>query len=183
MKTPLIPTLLFSLASVIPCVHAADVQSKIDSTYTSLGITDCQIREENANEGWSKSVCPGVADYKLNLTEGDLRQSLDVVDPQGKVHPLNFSSTVSGGFSALGQKAEWRVQKKAGKTLPIAMIVRFNVSEDPVHSEKTTSYLVVSKITPTSICVTDVVKPSKTANQQARDLADTAATRECKKVS
>lgn len=181
MKIPLIPALFLSFTALFPAVHAADA-AKINSVYTSLGVTDCKIIEENAKESWSKSACPGTSGYTLTLVEGDLRQSLDIVDPKGKTHPLELTSTVSGGFSALGAKAEWRVQKQAGKTVPIAMIVRFNVSEDPEHSEKITSYLVVNKITPNQACVTDVVKPSKTANQQARDLADTAATRECKQM-
>ena len=96
---------------------------------------------------------------------------------------MDFWSTVSGGFSAVGEKAEWRVEKTATKKRPIALIVRFNVSEDPENPEKTTSYLVVSKITANETCVTDVVKPSSNANQQARMLADSAATKACKSSS
>ena len=41
------------------------------------------------------------------------------------------------------------------------------------------SYLVVAKITPTDICVTDKISPSSTANDDARHAADTAANKPC----
>jgi hypothetical protein len=171
-------TLTAALGFALPAVAAP---AKVDSIYTSLKTTDCKTLEFNENEGGSyKGRCPGTAGYQLLSMEGDLRQSLTVIDPKGKEFPLDLWTNVSGGFSALGEKAEWRVKKEGSKTKPIALIVRFNVSEDPEKPEKTTSYLVVSKITPTEICVTDVVKPSSTANEQARTLADRAASKACK---
>jgi hypothetical protein len=58
--------------------------------------------------------------------------------------------------------------------------VRFNASENPEHPEKTTSYLVVSKITAKQICVTDVIKPQANANELARRLADQSGNKACK---
>ena len=63
---------------------------------------------------------------------------------------------------------------------PFALIVRLNVSEDVEDTSKTTSYLIVSKITKDFACVTDVVKPSKDQNVQARKLADSSSQRACK---
>ena len=76
-------------------------------------------------------------------------------------------------FSTLGEKAEWRVKKSDGKEKPFALIVRFNVSENPDKPEKNTSYLVVVKISGESSCITDVVKPMAEAQSKKRvDLAD-----------
>jgi hypothetical protein len=160
---------------------AADATSaKIDSVYTNLSGPTCKTLEENADEGWAKGRCKGTAGYMLEWEDADARQTLNVIDPNGKSFPLDLSATVSGGFSSLGDKAEWRVQQEGKKTIPVALIVRFNVSEDPDKPEKTTSYLTVSKITGNAVCVTDVVEPGSKANEQARELADAAASKPCK---
>ena len=157
--------------------HATDV----DSLYTSLDVRDCKTLELQEDEGGSyRGRCPGTAGYRLELIEGDLRQTLTVIDPKGRAFPLDLWSTVSGAFSLLGSKAEWRVRRSGGRTMPIALLVRYNANEDPERPEKSTSYLVVSKITPDAICVTDVVAPQPNANEQARVLADQAASRPCK---
>ncbi len=177
----LINTLLLSVTCNIALpLHAAS--GNIDSVYTQLSGSTCKALASNEAEGSATGRCKGTAGYQLDWMEGDIRQSLNIIDPQGKEFPLELWSTVSSNFSALGDKAEWRVQKAGKKSTPLALIVRYNVSEDPEKPEKTTSYLVVSKITPTEICVTDVVKPAKDANQQARTLADSATDKACKQA-
>ena len=56
----------------------------------------------------------------------DARVSIDIVTPDGRVHPLNYWSVVTSAFSNAGPRAEWRMQR--GR--PIALIVRVNASED-----------------------------------------------------
>jgi hypothetical protein len=154
---------------------------KVDSIYTSLDTKDCKTLEAYEDEaGWYKGRCSGTAGYQLDLVEGDIRQTLTVIGPKGKEFPLELWSIVSSGFSALGKKAEWRVKTSGGKTTPFALIVRYNVNDDPEQPEKTTSYLVVSKITATEICVTAVVEPVGDANKEARVRADEAVDTTCK---
>lgn len=169
--------MLLVLGLVATSVQAAN----ISSVYSSLDTKTCKTLEsDEEGSGWYKGQCAGTAGYQLQVTEGDLRQSINVVTPQGKVHELDLVGKVSNGFSALGEKAEWRMQKQGSSTQPIALIVRYNASEDPEDSSKITSYLVVSKVTKQSICVTDIVKPQANANEKARQLADKASTRPCK---
>jgi hypothetical protein len=168
---------LFPAVALIFFATAVNAQNK--SVYTDLAGTRCKTLELTDDEGGSYSgECRGTAGYKLNLIEGDLRQTIDVIDPQGKKHELAFWSVVSFGFSSVGPKAEWRVKRKA----PVALIVRLNVSENPEDSSIRTSYLVVTKITRDEICVTDTIKPSRTQNAEARRAADNAATKECKET-
>lgn len=177
MKT-LTRTALFASALCVALPVAA--ASKIDSVYTSLDSKDCKTLESHTSEGsWYKGRCAGVAGYQLDVTEGDLRQSLTVVTPNGKEFPLEMGINISDAFSTLGQNAEWRIHKNGNKITPYALIVRFNASENPEHPEKTTSYLVVSKITASNICITDVVRPIPDANTKARELADTATSKSC----
>ena len=164
------PVALFAL------MQAVNAPAQNTSVYTSLAEKKCKTLESHADEGgWYLGECPGVAGYKLQVREGDLRQSINVIDPKGKKTELNFSN-VSGGFSSLGPTAEWRMK---GKT-PAALIVRFNVSEDPEDSSKITSYLVVVKISKAEICITDALRPTRSHNFEARRAADTSTESGCR---
>ena len=163
-------------AALIGLALAFTTSAQIKSFYTSTSDKICKEKKAEPNEGGDYiGICPGVAGYKLQLIEGDLRQTLFVITPQKKELPLEFNRFYMT-FSAIGQKVEWRV--KNGK--PIALIARYNVA-DAENSEKRTSYLMVSKVSNAAACVTDVVPPGKDQNTLARELADTAASKPCKK--
>jgi hypothetical protein len=151
----------------------------ITSMYTATSGKGCRTIRTFKETGDSEWRCPGVAGYQLEVAEGDLRMNIQVVAPNGKKSDLNYWGVITSAFSSLGDKAEWRVQKINGKTIPIALIVRVNASENPEAPEKTTSYLAVAKITPGKTCVTDKIGPSATANEEARRAADSAANKRC----
>ena len=153
--------------------------AQITSMYTGTSGKGCRTIRTFKETGDSEWRCPGVAGYQLEVAEGDLRMNITVVAPNGKKSDLNYWGVITSGFSSLGDKAEWRVQKTGGKTVPIALIVRVNASENPEAPEKTTSYLAVAKITPQKTCVTDKIGPSATANEDARRAADTSANKQC----
>ena len=154
---------------------------KYESVYTNLSDKFCKTLEQSdEGTGWYRGECKGVGGYKLQVTEGDIRQSIDVVAPNKKRYELNLTGNVSLAFSSVGEKAEWRVTRKGKTLVPAALIVRYNASENSEKPEQNTSYLVVVKITKNSACVTDVVKPSANANAEARRLADTSANQPCK---
>jgi hypothetical protein len=145
------------------------------SVYTSTTTKACRTISSNPDEAGSyEGECPGVGGYKLRLIEGDIRQTINVIAPNKKKFELEFWSFY-GGFSSVGEKAEWRT--KGG--VPVAMIIRYNVANAD-DSTKNTSYLIVSKISKTSSCVTDIVLPIAKQNEEARKLADTASTKPCK---
>lgn len=151
----------------------------IESIYTDLNANKCKTIESNEDEGWIKQECPGVGIYKLELTEGDLRQTINVVSTSGDKWELDFPANVSSAFSVFGEKAEWRVKKIDEKPTPIALITRYNVAENPDKPEKNTSYLVVTKFSGEFVCITDIVKPIPNANEKARVLADNSADTPC----
>jgi len=156
--------------------------SGFESVYTDLAENKCTNLDSNEDEAWSVQSCPGFGGYGLIGKEGDLRQTIDVVAPDKTEHELELWSVVSSGFSMVGDKAEWRFRKVNGKNEPFALIIRYKVSENPEDANEVTSYLTVSKLTPTEICVTDIVKPVANANQIARDLADRSAKKPCLKT-
>ena len=153
------------------------------SAYTALGEKQCRTtrRPKDATDDY-EGRCRGVAGYTLVLTEGDLRQNITVITPQGAKHSLDLWDVISGGFSSVGAKAEWRMAKRNGKLAPVALIIRYNASEDPSAPSKQNSYLAVSKITPAEVCVTDKILPGPKANEDARRAADAAATKPCLKA-
>jgi hypothetical protein len=148
------------------------------SVYTSVGEKQCRIIKSamSGDDGY-EARCRGTAAYTLLLSEGDLRQNITVVTPQGTKHSLDLWIVISGGFSSVGPKAEWRISKQQ----PAALIIRYNASEDPEQPNNLTSYLAVTKITATEICVTDKIPPGARANEDARRAAATAATKPCLK--
>lgn len=152
---------------------------KIESIYSDLAAAKCKTLESNEEEEWIVQECPGVAGYKLEVSEGDLRQTINIISPKGKKSELDFWSNVSSGFSELGDKAEWRVKKDGEKLTPFALITRYNVSENPDKPEKTTSYLVVTKISGESSCIVEIIKPIAEANEKARISADSSANKPC----
>ena len=169
------------ITSLMLIASATTSAQSVQSVYTDLNEKRCKTLEETSEEGGSsKQQCPGVAGYKLFVLEGDLRQSITVVKPDGSEHALDFWSNVgSGGFSHVGQKAEWRVKRMKGKLVPVALIVRYEVSENAEDASKTTSYLTVTKITPQKICLIGAIPPGQNANVEARTKADNSAGQPC----
>ena len=156
-------------------------QAKLESVYSDISSSKCRTIEVDKETGSSTQSCQGIAGYKLLVLDDDARQSITVVTPGGKKHPLDFWQVVTYAFSSVGSKAEWRVARSKGKVSPVALIVRVNASEDSANPSRLTSYLAVVKVTPEKICVTHKIPPGAKANEDARHAADTAQTAACLK--
>ena len=166
---------LLVLSFVLAFSTVALAQNK--SIYTSLAAKKCKTLDvDRGMPGNYSTRCAGVAGYQLDVYLDDERNSVGVVLPSKKVIALDLWNHF-GGFSELGELAEWRMKGKQ----PVALIVRLKVS-DRGEGKPPTSYLIVSKINNNDACVTDIVKPGKSQNAQARRLADGALTRPCKKT-
>lgn len=166
---------ILSAAVVLSVSSAAWAQTR--SVYTQMWSgKGCRLVEKNEEEaGWVRYLCKGPADYTYESIEGDLRQTLNVIDPSGNKTELNLWSDVSGYFSYAGPKIEWRVSD--GR--PVSLIVRFSVDKTSDTPRDRLSQLVVVRLAPGPVCVTDLVKMSPKQNSEARRLADTAAERAC----
>lgn len=165
---------IFFFSTIILVTLSVFSSAQNKSIYTSTSEKACKQQESSDEGGDYVGICPGVGGYKLKLIEGDLRQTLFVITPKKKEHPLRFNEFYYS-FSAIGDKVEWRLKRG----VPVALISRYNVS-DAENSEKRTSYLMVVKITRSFSCVTDIVPPGEKQNETARKLADSASTRACK---
>ncbi|HEX5704641.1 MAG TPA: hypothetical protein VFX97_15675 [Pyrinomonadaceae bacterium] len=163
---------------ILVCAVCVSAQAN-RSVYTNLGEKSCRTVRADASEAGSYvGICAGVGGYKLQVEEGDLRQNIQVITPGGQKHSLDLWTVVGSNFSSLGEKAEWRVRTQRGKVVPVALIVRYNLSS-PEDSTKITSYLAVAKITVSKSCVTDKIAPGADANLAARAAADKSAGKPC----
>jgi hypothetical protein len=184
MKAACLAVLLMSLVVSAPGLCQSNELSKKEgatsasSVYTDLAPGKCKLIKFVKEGASSTRLCSGPAGYKLLTEDDDERVSVTVVTPGGKRHPLNFWQLITPHFSSLGKKAEWRITKKNGKLVPIALIVRVNAYEQP-DTDKVTSYLAVAKITSETICVTDRIKPGPVSNVEAKRAADSAANKPC----
>jgi hypothetical protein len=178
LKPASLLTILFLL-----CANGTVVAQSNQSLYTSVEPKQCRTIKSSSDEGGSyEGRCRGVAGYNLIVEEGDLRTNIKVVAPGGSARSLDLWSVVSSAFSSLGPRVEWRMTKRAGKSTPVALIIRYNASENVDNPNKTTSYLAVAKITDSETCITDKILPGPSANSDARRAADAAASKSCLRV-
>lgn len=113
--------------------------------------------------------CPGPADWALRVTDSDARQNLIVAAPDGTRTSLDLSRVGGGGFSSLGETAEWR--GPAGEPFtPDSLIVRYQVAEQPYPAPEV-SYLLAVDLAPRP-CVVARVAPGPQQNAIARVRAD-----------
>lgn len=144
--------------------------SETSSDFTSIDPQQCQLLEENVEEGgWSRRLCAGAADYKLELTDSDLRQDVIVISANGQRAELGLTEIVANGaFNALGKTAEWR---GADPSSPEVLIVRLSVAADPTGLKPELSNLIVARLK-RSVCIVAVVPPGTAQNERARAIAD-----------
>lgn len=150
-------------------VDAAGVADR-RSQFTSIDPDKCKLLEENVEEGgWSRRLCDGLARYKLELTDSDLRQDIIVIPPNGQRKELGLTEIVANGaFNALGKTAEWRGANLAD---PDTLIVRLGVAADPEGKKPDVSNLVVVRLKPAA-CIVAVVPPGAGQNEKAQAVAD-----------
>ncbi|EGF92902.1 hypothetical protein ABI_13400 [Asticcacaulis biprosthecium C19] len=139
------------------------------SRYTSL--TDCKVTLAKPDEaGYRASDCPGLDGFGLQKIEADGRENLAIQPPGSLSQNLKLPAYSGGGFSALGEQAEWR--GKPG-TPPDALIVRYKVAERADAPEQWTSYVMVASLKDTP-CVVARIAPGPQQNEEARRVADSA---------
>lgn len=176
-----------SLVLAILCLNCglafAGKPPAIVSVYTDISAKKCTTTKVHEVTGSTVQKCGGVAGYSLLVLDDDARQSVTVVTPDGKQHELEYWHVVTRHFSSLGEKAEWRMVKKGGKMVPIALIVRVYANENPESPNERTSYLAVARITPEKSCVTAKIKGNAHANAAARRAADSSAGKPCLELS
>jgi hypothetical protein len=144
-----------------------------DSVYTKLDFNNVQIcknltppPEEGEPEDSAMFECKGIGAHIVSFMEGDLRSFVSFGSKPVE-HCSRFQTF--SGFNSTGNTVEWRM--KDGR--PLATILRWNVSYDPVESTKIKSWLVVTKLEDNNSCHMGYVEAGNpNANETAQRLAD-----------
>jgi hypothetical protein len=140
------------------------------SRYTRL--SDCRLLRSVPEEaGFTEHECRGEGDYRLRLTESDLRQNVVVVPPDGEERSLALPALANGAFSSVGDTIEWRGDAAGDSFTPDALIMRHSVMENPDPNVPETAYLVVARLG-SSPCVVARIVPGPRQNRLAREAAD-----------
>lgn len=151
---------------------AVTAMSQNGSSVTSLSKKAChELKASKKDNVLYRGRCPGVGGYKLEILAGEEHQYIELITPAGKHFDVGINPA---SYSFLGKTVEWRT--RGGK--PYALIIPFNLKAP--DSPRSTTSLVVSKITFKMACVTDVVEPSRNQAARARKLADSAASKPCR---
>jgi hypothetical protein len=154
------------------------------SVYTGLDAASCESRIDPEDPNQTKFLfCPGAAGYSLIVRRVDSgRHSVEIVEPNQHLIPLNYQEFVTRAMSNVTGKAEWRVRTENGSQKPIALTVRLQAREDLEEPETVTNtYVAIAKITPAETCVTDVFAADAKPESEWRVLADSANQRPCVK--
>lgn len=111
-------------------------------------------------------LCPGYGNLKTYFAAGDLRE----MTAFGTAPENHCAATQTfSQFNSSNATIEWRMAE--GKAF--ATIQRWTVSVSGENSEKTASWLVVTKLDPENSCHMAIVEGSMPgANAKARELAD-----------
>ena len=141
-------------AGVIVVALSWSAHGELLSVYTPLSGQSCKIIARDAETGSTVHACPGVGGIKVQVAFDDDRMSISLASPTGQRWPLDFWSVVTRSFFSLGEQAEWRVNRRSGKDVPVALIVR--VIESGQERAKR-SHLAIVKVTEQKACIVDVV--------------------------
>jgi hypothetical protein len=90
--THLRPSILNAAIFVLLFATAESVkaQAKVKSVYSDLSESKCRTIEVDKETGITTQRCPRIAGYKLLVLDDDARQSITVLTPDGKHHPIGF---------------------------------------------------------------------------------------------
>jgi len=140
------------------------------SSYTSIEERDCTTLDSD-NIG-SVQECESFENIGVKVVVGDSRESI-ILTRKEREYDLELLSTFKNIFSSFGSTLEWRHELINSKNIK-GLIIPLNMSDDSENLDKTSTYLVVAKITTDKICVVAKIAPQKEQDEIAREILDTS---------
>ena len=144
------------------------------SLYTDLYGTSCKVIETDPGSGATTRRCAGVAGYSLLVHEANAQTSIDIVTPDQHIYPLQLWEVVTPELSSVGRKAEWRVERRRGKAVPTALLVRLDTASADTRGPRIREGAIIAaaRIAHDGACVVYQGNGSaRTADAAARDAA------------
>lgn len=150
--------------------------AEIGSSYTDIETSKCVVissSELDGEEGvdYLTAECPSFGGYRLMVSGGDIRYSLDLSYEGVEIPMVKLSS-----FHDLpSAKVEWRYVRSNVEWTPVvtytALIYRLNRQVDP-QTDENKDMLIVVRLNKDKSCVVGVVDQQTDMNVKARRIAD-----------
>jgi hypothetical protein len=166
-------------AAVLLALGATEVSAQdkaIKSRFTSIDLKSCdQIEAIATGSAWS---CGGLPDFPVFFAEVGSRQVMSFgSDPQHRRAARQTLSAMNNALDAQHRATvEWRFERRAGRDVPYAAIVRYRTTRDGIKGE----VLVVTKIAEHDTCHGAYI--DAVANANAIALARSWADREARRL-
>jgi hypothetical protein len=172
-----IATLLLGLAGLVALAGSAGAQpvGSVERAYTSLDLSKCSHKRGREVEDYGSWRCAGYGGNSVFVSAGDQRTYIS--------YGPKPADTVAAGetlaaFNSEGKTIEWRIERRNGRPVPFATILRWNTTVmqddgDTVRGQ----VLVVTRIGPGGVCHVGYVdaRANPNANALAVQLADERA--------
>ena len=171
MKTKIL-LMLFSSFFLLPLGYAAS----FGSSYATIAKEHCTSQPRRAGEQTIVQKCPSFKDIGISIVKDDVQQYI-VLSRNNQQYPLIFKETTTKNSTrtTLGPTIEWRLNRSRTNSV-VGMIMRVYVH---TSATKKRSFLVVSKVTPQTICIVGSIPPQRNQNKQARVMVDNSANMPC----
>jgi hypothetical protein len=164
-----------ALAAGNAAAQPAGSPDAIERAYTPLDLAKCSHKRGREVEDYGSWRCAGYGGNFVFVSAGDQRTYISY-------GPKPADTVASGetlaSFNSEGNTIEWRIERRAGKLVPFATILRWNTtvmqdSGDSVRGQ----VLVVTRLGAGGVCHVGYVdgRANPNANDLAVQLADTRA--------
>jgi len=171
MKTKIL-LMLFSSFFLLPLGYAAN----FGSSYATIAAEHCTTQTRRAGDRTTIQICPRFKGIGINVVKDDVQQHI-VLTRDNQQYPLIFNekTTKNSTHTTLGPTVEWRLNRSRTDSV-VGLIMRVYIH---TGANKKRSFLVVSKVTPQTICVVGNIPPQRNQNKQARRMVDNSANMPC----
>lgn len=175
--------MIMIVTSLVLALSASAVSAQeIKSVYTSFDTKSCRHQKGTDVEDYGAWTCRGLNGTSIRLSAGDQRMYVSY-GKASEDEDLAATQTFPGFNDVYKGTVEWRVEVKAGKSVPFATILRWNVMTEKDHENArgpvsaSGRVLVVTRLNPGGVCHVAYVDARATpnANEIARRLADERA--------
>jgi hypothetical protein len=144
----------------------------IERAYTPLDLSKCRHKPSREVEDYGSWRCPGHGGNFVFVSAGDQRTYISYGPKPADT--LAASETLAS-FNSEGKTIEWRIERKNGKPVPFATILRWNTTVMQDNGDTVRGQvLVVTRLGPGGVCHVGYVdaRANPDANELARKIAD-----------
>jgi hypothetical protein len=147
----------------------------VERAYTPLDLSKCRHKPSREVEDYGSWRCPGHGGNFVFVSAGDQRTYISYGPKPADT--LAAGETLAS-FNSEGKTIEWRIERKNGKPVPFATILRWNTTVMQDNGDTVRGQvLVVTRLGPGGVCHVGYVdgRANPNANELAVQLADTRA--------